>query len=45
LFKQETEQILASIISSPGGKNKNSYWLKRRRSSFAEATEDKQEKI
>lgn len=25
LFKQETEQILASIISSPGGKNKNSY--------------------
>jgi hypothetical protein len=25
LFKQETEQILASIISNPGGKNKNSY--------------------
>jgi hypothetical protein len=24
-FKQETEQLLASIISNPVGKNKNSY--------------------
>ena len=27
-FKQETEQLLANIISNPSGKNKNSYWEK-----------------